>query len=233
MEHEGNVRVAVRVRPFNARERLAGSTEVIMVGEDGRSILAAPDRHFTFDSVIGADTGQTPVFEQLGQPVVDSWLEGFNCTVLAYGQTGSGKTFTMGTSMEGEMTMEAVGIVPRAVHHLMERLERGISAQNGESFELYVSFLELYNEEIIDLLNASSQDRLDRSKRPVLTIREDTSGGICITGIKEERANGVGDILELLRRGTLCRTTKSTDMNLVSSFPCHIYYNASTEEIHL
>jgi kinesin family protein 4/21/27 len=216
---DGNVRVAVRVRPLCARERLAGSNEVISLGNDGVSVVAAPDRQFTFDSVFGADIGQDVVFGELAKPLVEYFVDGFNCTILAYGQTGSGKTFTMGTGLEGldELT---VGIIPRAVQQLVGRLEQvfnGASgtAESGEFFELYVSFLELYNEEIVDLL--SSQDRLDRNKRAVLTIREDTSGAICIAGIKEEKIGCGEDIMECLQKGTLGRTTKSTDMNLVSS----------------
>lgn len=219
-----NVRVAVRVRPLNAREHLAGSNEVLIVGSDGRSLLAAPDRQFSFDHVYGTGTEQTTIFEELARPVLTGFMEGFNCTIFAYGQTGSGKTFTMGTSLdecdrqeEGGSRDSTLGIVPRAIQLLLERLEETTNKENGEWFELYVSFLELYNEEIIDLLNASSQDRLDRSKRPVLTIREDPNGTICIAGIREERALSPAHVLDLLRQGSLCRTTKSTDMNLVSS----------------
>lgn len=217
---DGNVRVAVRVRPLCARERLAGSNEVISVGHDGCSIIAAPDRQFTFDTVFERGCEQDIVFGDLARPLVDYFIDGFNCTILAYGQTGSGKTYTMGTGLEGldELT---IGIIPRAVQYLVERLEKVFQGANGnvddggEFFEIYVSFLELYNEEIIDLLN--SQDRNDRNKRPVLTIREDTGGNICIAGIKEEKVVCMEDILECLQKGTLGRTTKSTDMNLVSS----------------
>lgn len=218
------VRVAVRVRPFNAREHLAGSTEVVTVGEDGRSLNMAPDRHFTFDRVLPPNCEQETVFTELAGPLIDSWLEGYNCTILAYGQTGSGKTFTMGTNwMDMELDLndkgldQSLGIVPRAISLLINRLTERFQVGEGESFELYVSFLELYNEEIVDLLNAQSADRLDRTKRPVLAIREDPNGIICVTGIKEERVQREADILELLRKGSLCRTTKSTDMNLVSS----------------
>lgn len=219
---EGNVRVAVRVRPLNARERLAGAEEVVLAETDGKSVLAIPDRHFTFDVVFGAEVEQATVFFELAQSLVDASIDGFNCTILAYGQTGSGKTFTMGTGLEG-LDQLTIGIIPRAVDYLVEKLYQifngnmGSSAEGGEFFELYVSFLELYNEEIVDLLTAQGSDRADRVKRPMLTIREDSNGGICVAGIKEERVRNLGDITECLQRGTLGRTTKSTDMNLVSS----------------
>lgn len=215
----GNVRVAVRIRPLSARERLAGANEVITVCSDGRTVLAAPDRHFTFDGVFAPAVGQAELFEDLARPLVDWFVDGFNCTVLAYGQTGSGKTFSMGTGLDG-LDECTVGIIPRAVQYLFGRLESlfpvGVP-ETGEFFEIYVSFLELYNEEIIDLLNPSSQDRADRTKRPVLTIREDPIQGICIAGIKEEKTLGMDEILECLQKGQLGRTTKSTEMNLVSS----------------
>ena len=222
---EGNVKVAVRVRPLCARERLAGATEVLSLGSDGCSIVAAPDRCFTFDAVYPTGAGQADLFEELARPMVDCFLEGFNATILAYGQTGSGKTFTMGTGLDGNIDPLTQGIIPRAVEYLYQRLERDYVqggelcvAGEGSFYEVYVSFLELYNEEIIDLLNAQFSLRgQDKARRPLLTIREDPSGGICVTGIKEERTSNVKGVFECLQKGTLCRTTKSTDMNLVSS----------------
>lgn len=216
------VRVAVRVRPLNAREHLAGSTEVVLIGDDERSLLVAPDRGFAFDRVFSPISTQIAIFTELAQPTVDAWLAGYNCTILAYGQTGSGKTFTMGTSwmdgpISGSTSEDELGIVPRAVSLLMRRLRDEVDTSRGESFELYASFLELYNEELVDLLNAQSTDRQDRSKRPIINIREDPTGLICVTGVREEAVRNEEEILELLRRGSLCRTTKSTDMNLVSS----------------
>lgn len=219
---DGNVRVAVRVRPMCAKERLAGANEVISLGS-GATVLAPPDRCFTFDATHDAAATQEELFDELARPLVEKCLEGFNCTILAYGQTGSGKTFTMGTGLDSNVDPATQGIVPRAVSHLVDRLQSLFSPSgerhgDGQFFEVYVSFLELYNEEIVDLLNMQSTDRaVDRSKRPVLTIREDSSGAICIAGIREEKVASIDDIMECLRRGSLCRTTKSTDMNSVSS----------------
>lgn len=225
MSSEGNVKVAVRVRPLCARERLAGATEVLTVGSDGCSIIAAPDKCFTFDSVYPTSSNQQDLFEELSRPMIDCFMEGFNATVLAYGQTGSGKTYTMGTGLDGNIDPLTQGLIPRAVEYIFQQLDKTYNqggdfsvAGEGAFYEVYVSFLELYNEEINDLLSAQFSSRVnDKSKRPLLTIREDPNGGICITGIKEEKMKSVDDVFECLQKGTLCRTTKSTDMNLVSS----------------
>jgi len=118
----------------------------------------------------------------------------------------------MGTGLDGALEDSTAGIIPRAVSLLQSRLS---SAEPG-SYELYTSFLEIYNEEIIDLLNRSQQADC-RSRKGILAVREDAQGGIFVTGIKEEQCATANSILECLRNGSLCRTTKSTQMNLVSS----------------
>lgn len=119
----------------------------------------------------------------------------------------------MGTGLDGTLESCTAGIIPRAVQLLSERLS---SAGDAESPELWCSFLEIYNEEIIDLLSPTQQQE-SRSRKGILAIREDAKGGIFVTGIKEEACPGPEAILECLRNGSLCRTTKSTQMNLVSS----------------
>lgn len=123
----------------------------------------------------------------------------------------------MGTGMMEEATAnESAGIIPRAVEYLSRHLQLGLDRTDGSSTELYVSFLEIYNEEIIDLLNPTGQQDC-KQRKGILAIREDAKGEIFVTGIKEERAKGTEDVLTCLRNGSLCRTTKSTQMNLVSS----------------
>ncbi len=81
-----NVKVAVRLRPLNAREQLAGSTEAIAFSPHSSQIHAGPEHCFTFDSVFGPDSGQKEVFETLVHPLLESFINGYNCTILAYGQ---------------------------------------------------------------------------------------------------------------------------------------------------
>ncbi len=114
----------------------------------------------------------------------------------------------MGTGLDGGIDAHSVGIVPRAVDYL-----EGLLTDNAQ---LYVSFLEIYNEEIIDLLNPSMQQE-SKARKGILAIREDAKGEIFVTGIKEEQVNNASDVLRCLQNGSLCRTTKSTQMNSVSS----------------
>lgn len=83
-----NVRVAVRLRPLNAREQLAESTEAIAYSPHSSQIHAGPEHCFTFDSVFGPETGQQEVFETLARPLLETFINGYNCTILAYGQVG-------------------------------------------------------------------------------------------------------------------------------------------------
>jgi len=81
-----NVRVAVRLRPLNSRERLAGADELIICEAPSKQIIAGPEHCFTYDSVFGADSLQEDLFTELTQPLLNSFMAGFNCTILAYGQ---------------------------------------------------------------------------------------------------------------------------------------------------
>lgn len=81
-----NVRVAVRLRPMNSRERLAGADELIICEAGNKQIIAGPEHCFTYDSVFGAESLQEDLFTDLAEPVLNSFMSGFNCTILAYGQ---------------------------------------------------------------------------------------------------------------------------------------------------
>lgn len=86
MSSSSNVRVAVRLRPLNSRERLAGSDELIICDLSNRQIVAGPEHCFKYDSVFGADSRQEDIFDESTRPLLDSFMNGFNCTILAYGQ---------------------------------------------------------------------------------------------------------------------------------------------------
>ena len=84
-----NVRVAVRLRPLNSRERLAGSTELVICDPVSRQIVAGSEHCFTYDAVFGADSFQDDLFQELSKPLLDTFMRGFNCTILAYGQVAN------------------------------------------------------------------------------------------------------------------------------------------------
>lgn len=214
MTDDTNVRVVVRIRPLSPKERLSGSRALLAVHSSG-TVLCPPDKSFAFDLVLESTATQIDVFTNSIEPYLPAYLDGYNCSVLAYGQTGSGKTFTMGTGLDSVDSTAAVGIIPRTIGRIVEELEQRFSGGAVETADLYVSFLEIYNEELVDLLDPKAGKKIG--------IREDAAGDILLAGIREERiALGQGEsvvrgVLDWLQKGSLGRTTKSTEMNLVSS----------------
>lgn len=144
------MQVILRCRPFNEDEQRANAQTAISCNEQRKEVtVLQKDRVFTFDKVFGPKAQQRSIYEHAITPVVSEVLEGFNCTVFAYGQTGTGKTYTMEGGMRtknGELPTDA-GVIPRAVRQIFDTLE----AQNAD-YSMKVTFLELYNEEITDLL---------------------------------------------------------------------------------
>lgn len=124
-------------------------------------VVLGTDKAFTFDYVFDMMSNQDEIYGDCVEKLVDGALKGYNATVLAYGQTGSGKTYTMGTGFDRDLYEAQEGIIPRAVRHLFNGIETSTRIEfddNGESltpiqFTVAVQFIELYNEELIDLLN--------------------------------------------------------------------------------
>eukprot|EP01059_Diplonema_ambulator_P015028 TRINITY_DN26115_c0_g1_i1.p1 TRINITY_DN26115_c0_g1~~TRINITY_DN26115_c0_g1_i1.p1 ORF type:complete len:1197 (+),score=518.41 TRINITY_DN26115_c0_g1_i1:30-3593(+) len=207
------VKVAVRVRPQLEKEdaeQARSCTKII----DRRQILLGKDRAFTFDSLFGPESTQQDVFDECVAPLLQQFFKGYNCTILAYGQTGAGKTHTMGTGDLTNVVPEAQGIVPRVVNVMFEHLEKwkadATAAGKNTTYSCKVSYLEIYNETLKDLLRPSTTAKH-------IQIREDTSGGIVVTGIHEQEVESVEDLMEQLDAGTVSRTTGSTLMNEQSS----------------
>ncbi|GAA5894695.1 hypothetical protein JCM6882_006660 [Rhodosporidiobolus microsporus] len=169
---------------------------------------------FTFDRVVAPDEGQSHVYE-CAEPLVASFLDGMNATILAYGQTSSGKSYTMGTDRLGAaeaVDEERQGITPRAVAEIFERLnEAQRSSKGGMSFTAKVSYIEIYNEDLIDLLGG------DAGVRPTVQIREDKSGHIVWQGLREVKVSNATEVMNLLAEGSTLRQTGSTEMNSQSS----------------
>lgn len=115
---------------------------------------------FTFDTVFGPDCKQVDVYNTCARPIVDSVLEGYNGTIFAYGQTGTGKTFTM----EGIRTVpEKRGIIPNSFAHVFGFISK---SEGNVQFLVRVSYLEIYNEEVRDLLGKDQNARLEIKERP-------------------------------------------------------------------
>ncbi|KAM7255154.1 hypothetical protein ACFE04_020395 [Oxalis oulophora] len=174
-----------------------------------------PERRRHDLKVFGPKAQQRAIYDQAIVPIVNEVLDGFNCTVFAYGQTGTGKTYTMEGGMRnkgGDLPAEA-GVIPRAVRQIFDTLE----AQKAD-YSMKVTFLELYNEEIADLLANDDYSKLneDKQKKPI-SLMEDGKGCVIVRGLEEENVYSANDIYSLLERGSAKRRTADTLLNKRSS----------------
>ncbi|KAJ8612119.1 hypothetical protein CTAYLR_002420 [Chrysophaeum taylorii] len=138
-----NLSVAVRVRPLTSEEQRRRTPKVVSAGQNRVVVHGrGPEKAFHVDKAFGPYAGQRDIFDQVVRPVVEEMLQGYNATIFAYGQTGTGKTYTIEGSLADD---EHAGIVPRAAREIYERLD-------GKDCSVRVSALEVYNEELADLL---------------------------------------------------------------------------------
>ena len=206
------VQVAVRVRPFLEKEAVEGARECTKV-IDSRQVVLGKNRAFTFDTLFGPATEQADVYAEAVAPLMRQFLRGINCTILAYGQTGTGKTHTMGTGDLTDVPEADQGIVPRAVGCLFEHIEarrRESTPERQVTVKCKASYIEIYNESLRDLLRPQTPAK-------AMQIREDTRGGITVSGVHEEDVASMDDMLAQLDVGTVARSTGSTLMNHCSS----------------
>lgn len=217
------VKVAVRVRPFNQRELNMDSRLIIEMdgkktrisnpkismschqGDIGRDRFKEFIYDYSYWSVNGTDphyASQEEVFDDLGTKVVDSAFEGYNACTFAYGQTGSGKTHTMMGS-ENE-----VGLIPRICETLFARMQQ--SKDDGITFRTEVSYLEIYNEKVKDLLKKDTQQHS-------LRLREHPKLGPYVQDLSKHLVMDYHDVEELMKQGNSIRTTAATKMNDTSS----------------
>uniref|UniRef100_A0A480LAT3 Kinesin-like protein KIF16B n=1 Tax=Sus scrofa TaxID=9823 RepID=A0A480LAT3_PIG len=219
-----SVKVAVRVRPMNRREKDLEAKFIIQMEKSKTTItnLKIPEggtgdsgrertKTFTYDfSFYSADTkspdyvSQEMVFKTLGTDVVKSAFEGYNACVFAYGQTGSGKSYTMmGDSGDS-------GLIPRICEGLFSGINE-TTRWDEASFRTEVSYLEIYNERVRDLLRRKS------SKTFNLRVREHPKEGPYVEDLSKHLVQNYSDVEELMDAGNINRTTAATGMNDVSS----------------
>jgi kinesin family protein 4/21/27 len=172
---------------------------------------------FTFDHVFGMELTQNELYERTAAPMLKNFLEGYNCTIMAYGQTGSGKTFTMGTADHACNDPDAQGLIPRFVMDLFENLNNPLNKEEETSYKIKVSFLEIYGEDVFDLLSSSSSRQNDVASRTSLPVREDETGRVFVQGQTDIEVKGPTGTLEVLAMGSHNRVTASTAMNAGSS----------------
>uniref|UniRef100_A0A8D3CZX5 Kinesin family member 21A n=1 Tax=Scophthalmus maximus TaxID=52904 RepID=A0A8D3CZX5_SCOMX len=206
------------IRPQLAREKIEGChiCTYVMPGEP--QVILGKDKAFTYDYMFDMDSQQDAIYTSCTEKLIDGCLEGYNATVFAYGQTGSGKTYTMGTGFDVNISEEELGIIPRAVHHLFKGIEerRQAAQEQGRpvpEFKINAQFLELYNEEVLDLFDSTR----DMKQKSHIKIHEDATGGIYTVGVTTRTVSSEAEMMQCLKLGALSRTTASTQMNVQSS----------------
>ncbi|EPQ26854.1 uncharacterized protein PFL1_05489 [Pseudozyma flocculosa PF-1] len=176
---------------------------------------------FSFDRVLSPNDGQPQVYT-VAEPLISRFLEGYNVTILAYGQTSSGKSYTMGTSAGDEIDYESLvagqtadpqmGIIPRAVAQIFSTIKQNQARSGAVQYSAKASFIEIYNEDLIDLLADADGDA-----RPHVQIREGKNGAIIWSGLREVKVSNVAEVMNYLLQGSSVRRTNETDMNAQSS----------------
>ncbi|KAM6034748.1 kinesin-like protein KIF27 isoform 2-T5 [Theristicus caerulescens] len=200
------VKVAVRIRPLLSKEVLHNHQVCVRLVPNTQQIIIGKDRVFTFDFVFGKNSTQEEVYTVCIKPLLVSLTEGYNATVFAYGQTGSGKTYTIGGGHIASVAEDEKGIIPRAIQELFQH----ISENHNIDFHVKVSYIEVYKEELRDLLE------LETSVKE-LHIREDEKGNTVIVGAKEFQVECADEVISLLESGNAARHTGTTQMNEHSS----------------
>ncbi|XP_029403762.1 kinesin-like protein KIF21A isoform X3 [Mus pahari] len=218
---ESSVRVAVRIRPQLAKEKIEGCHICTSVTPGEPQVFLGKDKAFTFDYVFDIDSQQEQIYTQCIEKLIEGCFEGYNATVFAYGQTGAGKTYTMGTGFDVNIMEEEQGIISRAVRHLFKSIEekKTSAIKNGvppPEFKVNAQFLELYNEEVLDLFD-TTRDIDAKNKKSNIRIHEDSAGGIYTVGVTTRTVNTEPEMMQCLKLGALSRTTASTQMNVQSS----------------
>ncbi|KAG7500179.1 kinesin KIF3A isoform X2 [Solea senegalensis] len=205
-----NVKAVVRCRPLSKKEEKMGHQHVVIVDEICGMVTVKkpespkePPKNFNFDMVFGPDSKQVDVYNLTARPIIESVLEGYNGTIFAYGQTGTGKTFTM----EGMRAVpELRGIIPNSFAHIFGHIAK---ADGDTRFLVRVSYLEIYNEEVRDLLGK------DHTKR--LEVREQPGVGVYIKDLSSHVVKNADKMDRIMTRGHKNRSIGATNMNEHSS----------------
>ncbi|XP_028752425.1 kinesin-like protein KIN-14Q [Neltuma alba] len=209
LELKGNIRVFCRCRPLNAEEMTSGARMAMDFesAKDGElTVLSngAPRKTFKFDAVFGPQSRSAEIFEDTA-PFAASVLDGYNVCIFAYGQTGTGKTFTM------EGTEKARGVNFRTLEKMFDIIKE---RQKLYRYDVSVSVLEVYNEQIRDLLVSGNQLGIAARR---LEIKQAGEGMHHVPGLVEAHVNNMTEVWEVLQTGSNARAVSSTNANEHSS----------------
>ncbi|XP_071893051.1 centromere-associated protein E isoform X4 [Anas platyrhynchos] len=201
MADEGAVTVCVRLRPLLARESALGDEAAPHWRSEGNTVSEVSGaRAFSYDRVFHSSDNTQQLYEGVAVPIIQSAVQGYNGTIFAYGQTSSGKTYTM---MGNE---DCVGVIPKAIQHVFKL----ICEIPDREFLLRVSYMEIYNETITDLL-------CDTRKKKPLGIREDVNRNTFVEDLTEEVVVSPEEVMEWIRKGEKNCHYGETKMNEHSS----------------
>lgn len=205
-----SVKVAIRCRPMSAKEKKDGYEHIVRVDQPNASIYVknpqGQEVQYTYDFTFPESCTQEDIYEMTAAPIVSGVLEGINGTIFAYGQTGTGKTYTMDNVPEGPDR----GIVPRAFEHIFDYIT---AHQDSHRFSVTVTYIELYNEKIRDLLTRKKDVKEEKN----LSIHEDPEKGFVVRGVTAQTAKSVKELLQIQKMGSKHRTVRATAMNEDSS----------------
>ncbi|KAE8360826.1 hypothetical protein BDV27DRAFT_167420 [Aspergillus caelatus] len=238
----GNIKVVVRVRPFNSRENDRGAQCIVQMKENQTVLIPPPgavdklrkagggkgavegpktfafDRsYWSFDKNAPNYAGQDNLFDDLGVPLLDNAFQGYNNCIFAYGQTGSGKSYSMmGYGKE-------YGVIPRICQSMFERITE-IQQDKNLGCTVEVSYLEIYNERVRDLLNPSNKGNLK--------VREHPSTGPYVEDLAKLAVRSFDEIENLMDEGNKARTVAATNMNETSSRSHAVFTLTLTQKRH-
>ncbi|CAO2656785.1 Nn.00g055880.m01.CDS01 [Neocucurbitaria sp. VM-36] len=235
----GNIKVVVRCRPFNGRENARNAQCIVQMKGD-QTILSPPSHadvkgkaakaalegtktfafdksYWSFDRNAPNYAGQDNLHEDLGKPLLDNAFQGYNNCIFAYGQTGSGKSYSMmGYGQE-------YGIIPKICQDMFERI-KVLQEDKNLSCTVEVSYLEIYNERVRDLLNPSNKGNL--------RVREHPSTGPYVEDLAKLVVQSFPEIENLMDEGNKARTVAATNMNETSSRSHAVFTLTLTQKRH-
>ena len=231
-----NIRCMVRCRPLNEKEKGLGS-KCITISSDSKVVFVEnkndklANGKYAMDHVFNENVTQEEVFQEIGEPILKSFIGGYNCTIFCYGQTGAGKTHTMMGPLEQlfEENSPSQGLIPRIIHYLfneetkVKNIITGGNTDKCKNIKMNIKFcvMELYQESIIDLLKSeSSSNTLGKNqndKSNELKIKEDPKKGMYVQGITEVEIKTAKEAKNLILMGLKSRHVAATEMNAESS----------------
>ncbi|KAI7898604.1 P-loop containing nucleoside triphosphate hydrolase protein [Cokeromyces recurvatus] len=209
LEKGTNVQVMLRFKGSSSVKKLSSKSSILETVDSNAEdkVLFTPNNTiYNFDRVFKEEATQQGVYNAVAAPILSDVLNGYSCTIFAYGQTGTGKTYTMEGDLgdSDEYHEKNAGIIPRTIQNLFQRL-----GTLGQESHVMVSMLELYNEELRDLLCASDEHK-------ALNIFEDGTG-VRVQNIKEHLISSASQGLTILKSGIKKRMTAATNCNEKSS----------------